>query len=325
MKLNEILNEMAWPDKFRQIEQKMRSSNMTLDDFVGFMEKEYNVLVKLESSMNAEPLTIGSAGITPKPLSAAELKAAGMSDSHIKQLAGKRMLTMQVGPGADPSTPINELGNFYRVLRHEMAHYMQGEDFSDEKHARYQQTYASPHDDPIHPKAAQYTLQAVERSPQAMDLATYLAQLQIKPEQFDKAIGNLLRKLQQGEITNSNDLLDKSMKQLERYGGLGGDMAGIKAGRGYGTAIGMLQALIAQMAMARFIASKTTDKQTRQMIRRQYHQLLKLTTKRYPKVKAYLNQTRAEDEAAFEKNNPTRAQINAVKQGLADIAELIGL
>lgn len=46
MKVYEILAEMSWPDKFYQIEQKLRSSNMTVGEFIDYMAKEYNFIKK---------------------------------------------------------------------------------------------------------------------------------------------------------------------------------------------------------------------------------------------------------------------------------------
>lgn len=331
MKLYEVLTEMAWPDKFHQLEQRIRSSNMTMGELFDLLFKEYGIRVLPQADLNSDPLTVGSAAITPRKLTANDV-APDASEEIKQRLIGNRALQIELGPGVSETTPAKEVGGLLQVLRHELGHYQQGIGMSPEKSDAMQRAYVSADGDQM-PTAQQnimYALQPIERPQQVLDMAHYIAQLGGTIDGFFSAVHQTAKK-----ILETPDDIDASIDEValfhaghEMEAGMGIDSEE-KASKLYQegghTAMRMVHATIAQLAMAHLAVLFTEDKQYGKKLKAQLFQYEKLLKKRFPKVKGYYSRTKDDDVKSFVKNNPTRGEIQQQMQLMAQMADALGI
>lgn len=341
MKIHNILAEMSWPDKFHQLEQKIRSSNMTMQELMNYLEKEYKIAMLPQFDLDTEAYSVGNASMTPLEFTADQIdpNAAEEAKQELSKLIGMRIFQVEIGSGVDGDTPVKEVTGFLHTLRHELSHYQQGTQMSRERTMDMSSRYvdADSQGGPLAPQTILYALQPIERPAQAVDLAHYLAQINSTPERFIDAVDDTRRGILAMAV--GGDDLQEIARQIA--GLAGQELADVHSqedanelyNRGHGMALRIIRVLIAQHAFVLVIAGLMNDdeqeRNQKKKIRGQIHQFHKILVNRFPKVKGYYSQMRDDEIESHMKNNDLRAKLEAEKQllismiGDGDIADLI--
>lgn len=312
MRLHKILTEMSWPDKFYELEQKIRSLNMTVDEFMDFMYDEFKIYVHPIGDPAGPAMSMSGASITATRISAKDLDS-NTNPGVFNTLVGSKVLNLHFGVGVDGDTPVKEISGFFQVLRHELTHSQQGDKIQSDKLKRFQTGYVSPDPkDPVSEDSILYTIQIMERSAQSVDLAYYLVKIGFTPEQFEQCLHLVL-----GDVANmqkpipTETLLTITKERMSQVGRFDQDkIDNLITNEMAEMALAMVQTLISQIVGLRVNIFPNISKNYRQQLRQIQHAYIKLAKKRYPKVKGYYLRHKDEDIESYKAHDEFRAQMN---------------
>lgn len=282
MKLHEIFTE-AWEDKFFHLEQKIRSSNMTVGQFLDWMSNELSIKVNFTVREDAPSMRLLNASIT---------SVSDMPSNQSQQFAGyKTIMDIEVGPGISSNTPVADIDNFMPVIRHELSHHQQDVSVPQDRLQSMKDEYVDMlGTSELSPVRALYTIQPLERSQRALDIAGYLARLGATPEAFEKGVKLVKeRAVSMGEDFTIEDAQEAARSALFRV------VLKIKSAEDFDkhekagniNTFMVLESIIGQLAMLSWMADQSDDKQFQRKARQQYHLLIKSIKKHFPKVKGY--------------------------------------
>lgn len=317
MKVREILVEMAWPDKFDQIESMIRAQNLTLEQLQDYLIKEFDVAVMFQTAPHIAPFHVGSGSISANRITSDDFTEKTPKDIK-DQVLGKFVLQVELGPGPNDQTPAAEVTGLIQMLRHEISHMVHHiQDVS--KHEELQQQYIPPNKEIFHQQNVEYILQPIERPAQAVDIAAHLVRVGMTPEDFEHAIDSVFQKLKQKTsgynpmvlTSYIDDALDEFIGPLD-YRTL------LIQERGLNIPIGQIFVTTGHLAVAKALAHFLKD--DRREIRQRYHVFMKLVKKRYPKMKGYYKKHKEKFLQAFQKNAEIRMKL---EQQLENLDELL--
>ena len=323
MKLHEILHEMAWPDKYYHFERMVRDKRMSIGELKNYVDKKWNMELRVVTDSNLPPKSSGSASIETYPESPGGIPHPDRPTTK----EHRRVLQIHVSPDVKNFTPAAEVsGLIDSLLKHELSHYRQ----ALRRPPRHWGGYVMPQSGDLRdPTISGYTLQTLERAPQIMDMATALAILEVPPSAFEECIDRIKNK-----ITGDNPPPVEALRQLA-YSDIAGefqDKHGLRKAREMAVDIGVDEYLkrvaskIAEMGAMRAIIElhgPSVPKEMRRMYRGQYHQYIKGIKKQYPKVKGYYSKNKDEFLRSLKKHQPARRQHEAEQR--AQLQQILGI
>ena len=314
MKLHHIVTEMAWVDKFAELERHVREQNMTLGQLIDYIGDNFHIFVIPDIDPRTDPMSVGNAGMTPDPVDSEEIP---------EHLRGRHALILGFGPGISEDTPVEEINEIFPRLRHELSHFQQTRQKSKEQFGDYINPDMSS---PFSPQSGMYTIQPVERAPWAVDIAHHLAATGISPNAFEKAIDKAYASIREGEGVTAEDMMREVNKAARELMGVVDDemLKDIVDKYELSSSINQLGGVIGQMAILRAMAYHSQSKEQKRMIRGRYHQFMKQVRSRYPKAKGYFKTHEKEHRAALERTKEKRGMLQQQLEMMArEFAEMM--
>lgn len=320
---------MAWPDKFNQIEQKIRKEGMTMDQLVDYFNREFDVALIFKPSPSVPPFHAGGGGVSDKRLDAETLAPMKIPREERDKLLDKFGMEIGVGPGIKGDTKAANVMGLMHIIRHELAHIQQGKYIPGDKRDRFSKQYISPTDDnPI--VRVLYSIQPIERSQQSVDYAAHLSRIGMTPSQFERAINAiglaLLDKFKSGEEEiDADEVYDMARSEIGHFTGMSErDIEARTKTQGllldYSQVVSFMAAL--SVVKASFRAGLVPADQ-KAPVQNQLRSFIKRLRKIYPKVKAYQKRHAEHRQKSYDEIADERATVErAVRDALEAMSDL---
>jgi hypothetical protein len=325
--LNQIITEMSWPDKFNQIERKIRDEDMTMDELVDYFADEFDVAIVFNPSVGVPPFHVGGGGTSDKRLDDEAIKD---SPKEVRdRLLGKFGMEIGIGPGINGSTKAAQVMGLMHILRHELSHIQQSKYIPGDKVERMTKQYISPEgDNPI--IRVLYSVQPIERPAQAVDYASHLSRVGMTPSQFERAVSAIgaavLEKFKAGEREiDSEEVYDMARSEIQHFSGIPQREIDVRS-QAQGTSIDYSQLVSFMAAMGVVHASfrgGLVPASEKAPVKNQIRNFYKRVRKVYPKVKGYQKRHSERRQKSYEEIWDERAQVErAVRDALSAMGEL---
>lgn len=316
MKVIDIISEMSWPDKFNALEQMIRDKDMTLEQLGEYLEKEYNLILVIQTNPTVPSFHVGGGGISPERFDEQQIKGLKNVPQELKdKVLDKFLFQVDVGPGPQPNTPVAEVTGFIHILKHELSHLQLSKQAPQDKLRRLQKDYISPHDNPNPVNVAMYMLQPIERPAQATDYANHLVRIGMTVDKFEESINAIFNYLKTQEGISAGDLTELAKSEMDYYFGSSRKMSKRMADEGLTIDVHQLTSTIGALALVK-MAGTVASVDMGNKIKAQYKAFMKLLRKRYPKVKGYQLKHKEHRQTAYDKNAEERKGMDQMIDGM---------
>lgn len=183
MKLSDIIVE-TWVDKYSEAVLKYLKPGVSLDQFMNAVSNDIGIPIIGNIDPNIPDNMAGGASAMKIPPDAAQQMGLPPGTDVIIQLS--------FGPKVNEKTKVTKIDGLLTRLRHEAGHGRQHRDPQANTDMMDMTKYINPNEyqlrGPTDPTILRYQMQAVERPQFVNDVADYLSQVNITPEQYKVSI-----------------------------------------------------------------------------------------------------------------------------------------